>query len=262
MFDQRIPTEAPGRPKLPAPPRGAGRAQAGPGGTIALTLVAIALHALLLVAIQTGLAHRVPSDETTEAVIAELFAPEPAPRAAAPEPVRRPDPKPVRIARPTPAPAPKTAPVDTPRPELGVEAVRQAVDAAHAATSQAARAPAAPAAPSAPAARPAPSDGGGVAAAASTGPRAVQFGEIQCSTPEPRYPLASRRLGEQGTVRVRLVIDETGAVEQADVQSSSGSERLDRVALEAARATRCRPWLADGRPTRVSAVRPFAFRIE
>lgn len=260
MFDQRTLEEAPGRPKLPTSPRGAGRTQAGPGGTIALTVIAIALHVLLLAAIQSGLARRMLSADPTEAVIADLFAPEPAPRAAAPDPVRRPDPKPVSMARPMPAPT--HAPVETPRPEPGVEAVRQAVDAAHVATSQAASAPAAPAAPSAPASRPAPSDGGGATAAASTGPRTVQFGEIQCSTPEPRYPLAARRLGEQGTVRVRLVIDETGAVEQADVQSSSGSERLDRVALEAARATRCRPYLTDGRPIRVSAVRPFAFRIE
>jgi protein TonB len=154
--------------------------------------------------------------------------------------------------------------VETPRPEPGVEAVRQAVDVAHAATSQAASAPAAPATPSAPApvARAAPADGSGATATASTGPRAVPFGEIQCSTPEPRYPLAARRLGEQGTVRVRLVIDEAGAAEQAELLSSSGSERLDRVALEAARATRCRPYRADGRPIRVSAVRPFAFRLE
>ena len=84
MFDQRIPPEAPGRPKLPAPPRGAGRAQAGPGGTIALTVIAIALHVLLLAAIQSGLARRMLSADPTEAVIADLFAPEPAPRAAAP----------------------------------------------------------------------------------------------------------------------------------------------------------------------------------
>jgi len=90
----------------------------------------------------------------------------------------------------------------------------------------------------------------------------VAIGEIQCSTPEPRYPLAARRLGEQGTVRVRLVIDENGAVERAELLSSSGSERLDRVALEAAQATRCRPYVADGRPIRVTAVRPFSFRLD
>ena len=226
--------------------------------TLKSTCIAVALHVLLLVVIHSGLARRMLPAEPTEAVIADLFAPETAPRRAAPEPVRPSDPKPVAIVRPTPTPKP--SPVETPRPEPGVEAVRQAVDATHVATSQAASAPAAPGGP-APVARPEPADGGG-AAAASTGPRAVQYGEIRCNTPEPRYPLASRRLGEQGTVRVRLVIDETGAVEQADVLSSGGSERLDRVALEAARATRCRPWLADGRPIRVSAVRPFAFRIE
>lgn len=221
--------------------------------TLKPALIAVALHVLLLAAIQGGLARRTLSSEPTEAVIADLLSPEHVSRVAAPEPARRPDPRPVRIARPTPQPAP----VGTPRPEPGVETVRQALDTAYAATARAASALAAPAAP-----RPAPSDGGGAVAAASTGPRPVQFGEIQCSTPEPRYPLASRRLGEQGTVRVRLVVDETGALELAEVQSSSGFERLDRVALEAARATRCRPWLADGRPIRVSAVRPFAFRIE
>ncbi|HWS73764.1 MAG TPA: energy transducer TonB [Quisquiliibacterium sp.] len=241
--------------------------------TLRLAVVAISLHALLICAIQLGLERRPADAALPSAMVAELFAPDPAPPAAAREPKPRPaPPTAVRITRPTPAPAqpvkaarPQPAAV-APAPEAATDAVQRQVDDSHAATAAQASAAGAPsvlAQASAPA-QGAATDGGAGAAArgtASSGPRAVTLGEIQCATPEPAYPLASRRLGEQGTVRVRLLIDESGAIERAELLSSSGFERLDRIALESARNTRCRPYLVDGRPALVTAVRPFAFRL-
>jgi len=52
-------------------------------------------------------------------------------------------------------------------------------------------------------------------------------------SPKPHYPLASRRLREQGLVIVRLCINEQGTVDQTDIARSSGFEGLDHSALKA-----------------------------
>jgi len=48
----------------------------------------------------------------------------------------------------------------------------------------------------------------------------------------PDYPPLSRRLGEQGTLRLRLSIGVDGAVEDALVEASSGHKRLDDAAVQ------------------------------
>jgi len=47
----------------------------------------------------------------------------------------------------------------------------------------------------------------------------------------PEYPPVSRRLREQGTLRLKLTIDEKGIVTQATVVNSSGAQRLDEAAV-------------------------------
>jgi periplasmic protein TonB len=47
----------------------------------------------------------------------------------------------------------------------------------------------------------------------------------------PEYPPVSRRLREQGTLRLKLTIDEKGIVAQATVVNSSGAQRLDEAAV-------------------------------
>jgi protein TonB len=48
----------------------------------------------------------------------------------------------------------------------------------------------------------------------------------------PEYPTISRRLSEQGTVRLRLTIGIDGGVIAAEIAESSGFERLDRTAVD------------------------------
>ena len=48
----------------------------------------------------------------------------------------------------------------------------------------------------------------------------------------PEYPFVSRRLREQGTMRLKLTIDERGIVTQATVVNSSGFQRLDEAAVD------------------------------
>ncbi len=51
------------------------------------------------------------------------------------------------------------------------------------------------------------------------------------NNPKPRYPLLSKRAGEQGRVLVHVLIGADGLAQQADVKTSSGFERLDQAAL-------------------------------
>ena len=48
----------------------------------------------------------------------------------------------------------------------------------------------------------------------------------------PDYPPVSRRLGEQGTLRLKLSITAQGAVSDAMVVNSSGHPRLDEAAVD------------------------------
>jgi TonB family protein len=50
----------------------------------------------------------------------------------------------------------------------------------------------------------------------------------------PTYPLESRRLREEGTVVLNLLLGTSGRVEEIAVSASSGSPRLDKAALEGA----------------------------
>jgi len=54
---------------------------------------------------------------------------------------------------------------------------------------------------------------------------------IAASHTIPEYPSISRRLREQGTLRLKLTIDEKGSVTGAVVVNSSGFQRLDEAAV-------------------------------
>ena len=57
----------------------------------------------------------------------------------------------------------------------------------------------------------------------------------------PKYPLASRKNKEEGTVCLLLKIDENGAVISADIERSSGFSQLDAAAKEAVLNARFNP---------------------
>jgi TonB family protein len=75
-----------------------------------------------------------------------------------------------------------------------------------------------------------------------------------------RYPAEARRLGVQGTVMVRLVVDVDGA--PRDVTVIRGvSPALDRAAADAILATRFLPGLIAGEPVPVIFSIPVRFRL-
>lgn len=76
------------------------------------------------------------------------------------------------------------------------------------------------------------------AIAASTAAGAVAQ-DLKASTRvEPTYPSASRRAGEEGTVRLKVLVDEKGRPRDVTIANSSGFARLDQAALEAVRKWR------------------------
>ena len=55
---------------------------------------------------------------------------------------------------------------------------------------------------------------------------------------DPIYPPASRRAGEQGTVRLKVLVDTSGRASNVAVTQTSGFPRLDQAAVEAVRKWR------------------------
>ena len=76
------------------------------------------------------------------------------------------------------------------------------------------------------------------------------------------YPSFSKRSGEQGTAVVRLIIDETGSVEDVTLLQSSSFPRLDRAASEIGRRYRFKPYLVNGSPQRISTNLLIKFNLK
>ncbi|MCA1974009.1 MAG: TonB family protein [Caenispirillum sp.] len=151
-------------------------------------------------------------------------------------------------AKPPQAPKPKTP--EKPQPRQIVAAAPVVAPTDHIAPPPPAPAIEAPAPPASP---PAPS-----------APLALST-ELAVVCPErtaPVYPSVSRRLGEEGTVVLRVELDDSGRVAAARVHSGSGHARLDEAALGVVYGWRCTPAERNGRPVRAVALQPFKFVLQ
>lgn len=171
-----------------------------------------------------------------------------------PEPVRQPV-QPQRVERvqpkltpaPTPAQPSPTPPVLT--SQSGTESVAANAPAvAPAATPVSAQpAPAAVAAPAPP----------------PPAPRELQVSAVSYLVPPVlTYPRISRDQGEQGTVLLRVLVDERGRPAEIVVAKSSGYTRLDHQAVVAMRAARFKPYIDNGVPRSAWVPAPLAFNLE
>lgn len=77
--------------------------------------------------------------------------------------------------------------------------------------------------------------------------------------PSPKYPNESRRLGEEGMVLLRVVIDESGRANRIEIQRSSGHSRLDDAARAAVQSAVFRPYVENGVARAVLATIPIEF---
>lgn len=82
------------------------------------------------------------------------------------------------------------------------------------------------------------------------------------NNPPPSYPPLSKRLGEQGRVVVRARIEVNGSASQAEVQTSSGFERLDQAALQTVKRWRYLPGKRAGVPEAMWFNIPIEFVLE
>jgi periplasmic protein TonB len=173
-------------------------------------------HALAIWALQNGLLMRAVEVIVPVEVLAQMID-LPTPKTAPPIPT--PPPMPVKQATVKPTPVTQTAP-----PILTVNEPAPAATAFVAPTPQ----------PPAPIAQPSVP----VAAVASAPPAPAPVKVVLPSSdadylnnPKPPYPPMSKRLNEQGNVMVRIYIDADGLPQKAELQRTSGFERLDQAAL-------------------------------
>ena len=164
------------------------------------------------------------------------------PKPIPPPPKPAPVPPPIQAAKPvTPRPAPvveprRPDPVEAPKPEP-VRSEPQPV---------AAPAPAPVEAP-----KPAPP-------LPITQPR---FNADYLDNPKPPYPSASRRMGEEGEVQLRVSVDASGNVQQIELHKSSGFSRLDQSALDTVKRWRFVPARQGNQPVSSSVIVPIQFSL-
>lgn len=208
---------------------------------LVLSLAAsIAAHAAVLFVVPSF--DRAPSPANPGVLEVVILLPEPLP-VAPPEPESPPEtprPVPPRMAAKSPA----SQRQDTVAPVLTLPEPQAAAESA-VTVPQAAEPPAAPAPKS---------------QVASVAPPA--FNAAYLSTPAPRYPMAARRAGEQGTVTLRVLVTREGLPTRVDVEKSSGSAHLDNAALEAVKGWRFNPARRGAEAVDGWVLVPIVFRLE
>ena len=228
----------------------------------------LALHAGFFYVLHQGLEQPPASMQTAKTVFVSFVpvapepVPEPQPRIEPePQPVQQPDP-PKHKPAPKPVVKPQPKPVEkTPAPVLS-EPSERAIEVPPAPPPEPAPAPAA-AAPAAQAVAPAPAaPPGPPAPVAPPAPRTITSGIQYLQAPAPEYPPASRRMGEEGQAVVRVFVNERGRPERAEIQDSSGSQRLDEAARRAVLRAVFKPHIENGRPVAVFAVIPIRFQLD
>lgn len=199
---------------------------------ISFSLVVL-LHVVVVYALINGLAHRIVEviKKPIETKIVE--------EQRAPPPPEAPPPPPPKLAAPPPPPF-------IPPPEIQIavappvqSTITQVTNKAPPPAPVPIRATPAPRVPSTPAA----------------------LDRSSCPTPEPQYPMASRRNQESGTLVLRIQIDVNGLPGKIEVSRSSGYSRLDDAAKNWIASCRFRTATIDGKPVAGWAMQAYTFNL-
>ena len=78
----------------------------------------------------------------------------------------------------------------------------------------------------------------------------------------PKYPFAARQRGEEGRVKLRVLVNAEGKAQETRVAQSSGYGDLDRTAVEAVSKATFRPAQRGGKPVEAECELVFEFRLE
>lgn len=216
----------------------------------ATTLAVALLHIGVITWLVYGRPDTVPS-ATIESrpVMAELLT-SPAPVAVPSTPAPQPKLKPKPVVTPRTAPKPPVKPAPTPPMPVRDTPSQRVGQPATPAPSQSE--PSVVTEPAPPALAPR-------SIIAQGAPKGVA--RLDCRIVRPDYPALSRRRKETGTVIVNLVVGLDGKVEGATIKQSSGYDRLDDAARNAALASTCRPYIENGQSIRVTADQPYVFNL-
>lgn len=207
----------------------------GPLGAIIL------LHIGFFYALQSGLIKQAAAAFPKE-VFASFITPERAPEPTPPKEQPKPQPKVVPVVKKS---------VQKPLPVIDKPSPTAITTAPPTPSEPVVAQPSAPAEPS-----PAP-----VAAAPAT-PRTITSGVEYLQPPHPEYPAVAKRMGEEGQVVLRVLVNEKGRSERVEIQKSSGSARLDEAGRQAVQRALFKPYLENGKPLAVYAIVPIKFQLD
>ncbi len=208
--------------------------------TYALVLIALA-HIALIYALKHGLVQKaieILPKESIMMVVSPL-----------PKPVELTPPPPPKVAKNTPQ-QPKISLPEVPVPVVQTAQTEPSITVKQTQTPTPAPVKAETPAPLAP-----------VAATAPTQPKQISAVEY-LQEPHPVYPPLSRRMGEEGKVTMRVLVNEKGQAEKVEVQKSSGFARLDEAAKNAILRALFKPYLEDGRALPMIATATVNFALD
>ena len=106
---------------------------------------------------------------------------------------------------------------------------------------------------------PMPASANAIAARPAVGETSQQL--ATASRVEPTYPPASRRAGEAGTVRLKVLVDENGRTKDVQVAQTSGFSRLDDAAKQAVRRWKFKPAMEAGKAIPIWTQVAITFRL-
>jgi protein TonB len=215
----------------------------------------VLFHVAALWALHAGLLQRVVEVVVPVMAISQAEPPPPPPPPKPPEPVKPPEPP--KLTPPPKTPQPVLTPPPTPQPPAPATPEPPAVLAAPTA------APTAPAVQAAPPAPPPPAPPAPPPPPAA--PAKVEMPSSKADylhNPPPDYPRMSKRLGEQGKVVLKVLIGTDGTPQKVELVTSSGFERLDKSAMDAAMRWRYVPGKRGGVPEAMWYQVPIQFTLE
>jgi periplasmic protein TonB len=219
------------------------------GASISATVL---LHVILAFLFMLGLMEHTITPPEAPPVLVELMQSQPTPKTIE-QPVAKPIPVP-------PRPQPVAAPAPTPQPQPSPSKVSTPTEVAQAAPVAPVSAPTAPT-PPAPTRVEAPPAPAPVVTAPSKTEVSIPA-SYSASNQKPIYPNMSKRLGEQGTVVLRVLVKADGSAGEVEVKSSSSYPRLDQAAVEAVKTWRFNSAKIDGKAIDEWYQVPIPFKLQ
>lgn len=219
------------------------------GASITATVL---LHVILAFLFMLGLMEHTITPPDAPPVLVEFMQTQPTPKTSEPQVTKPipPQPRPQPVAAPLPSPQPITQPTPAPSKITAPTEVAQAAPVAPVS------APTTPA-PTRAEAPPAPAP---VLSAPSK--TEISTASYSASNQKPAYPNMSKRLSEQGTVVLRVLVKADGTAGEVEVKSSSSYPRLDQAAIDAVKTWRFNPAKIDGKAIDEWYQVPIPFKLQ